>query len=161
MYKVSSAATPRSAGRRSVAFFVGRSRAQTLLFGAGVGAALVTLFGCADPARPTFPAGQGADVTPPDIQIVAPGPTDTIVTAGSTVNLVVQVRDASTLTDVACDVTGVTSFNFTSLVPDDTSLSVTFPIPTPAGKTGRVVVTLTASDAFDNGSTKTFAFVVR
>ena len=154
MYRKLHAATPRSAGRRSVAFFVGRSKAPLT-------GALATLIGCAEPARPTFPAGAATDTTPPDIQFIAPPATDTVVSAGSAVGISIQVRDPSTVQAVACDITGAVAFSVPVTSPADTLFGMMFSVPTGRARTGRVSVKVTATDVWGNAGSKTFAFVVR
>jgi len=83
------------------------------------------------------------------------------VNAGTTVDVAVTIHDASILADVQCQVSGATTFGFPDLHPSDSTLSATFPVPTVRGRTGRVVVSVNATDALGNASAKSFAFVVR
>lgn len=155
VYKVSGAATPRFARRRSVALFVGRSRA-------GFGLALATLQGCAELNRPTFPGdAKSNDQTAPSIEFTTPAPGDTIVEGGTPVGITLTVRDSSGIKKIQVAVTGATAFNLADQFPGDSMRGILFSIPTSKSRLGRVVVQVDATDAFDNGSTKSFAFVVR
>jgi hypothetical protein len=145
----------------SPAFFAGQPRTSAPHVGLGFGVALATLLGCAEFDRPTFPDGAGSDSLPPEIQITAPPPADTILPTGDILNLALTVRDKSRIRDVQVSVTGVLAFAFPDIFPNDTMIGMVLPIPTPKGKTGRLEVRVEATDAFDNGSSKTFAFVVR
>jgi len=128
--------------------------------GAGFGVALATLLGCDNPTRPTFPQDAGPDTAAPTISVVSPPP-NTVVTSGTTETVQVLIKDRSKIMSVACTVSGVLSFAFPPANPDDSVVNVAFPIPTPKGMGGTVTLTISASDALDNGSTTTFAFVVK
>jgi hypothetical protein len=124
--------------------------------------ALATLLGCAELDRPTFPGdSKSNDDTAPNIEFTAPLPADTIVNAGDAVTFNVTVRDSSRVKKIQIGVTGAIAFNFTDQFPNDTLQTELFVLPTSKTKLGRVVVQVDATDAFDNGSTKSFAFVVR
>ena len=125
----------------------------------GLCAMLLVAAACGEPERVTFVDGPGGgtlsgDSVGPVVEILFPGPTDTLFSAGTQIFVRIRVRDTSGIGSVDAVVSGTLAFIFPQFRPAGSLFETTYTIPTTPQMTGGTI-TFTAVASDEHGNTTT------
>jgi hypothetical protein len=125
-------------------------------------AALLAAAACSEPSRPVFVEPEDAvDSLPPNIAFITPPVGDSIFPPDTVIVVTVRVSDRGVIRSVAASVVGEIFFEFETVLPMDTGLTIQYPIPVGSGVNGRLQIVIVATDTLINLARVARPFVIQ